>query len=151
MNDLSAVVAGVAEAVHGDDVRVIDDLLALLPEPTPADFVGPLLETLVDGHEYEEVLWSIVHAAESARTGAYERGLLSALPRLSRVAPEWARVLLLRCMNSETSLRALLSALSDAPPIERDAVGSVAEILRHSRPEQFSAAANAIASAVGRA
>lgn len=149
MNDLSAVVAGVAEAVHGDDVRVIDHSLALLPEPMPADLVRMLLEALVDGHEYEEVLWSIVHAAESARTGAYECGLLNALPRLSRAAPEWARVLLLRCMNSERSLSALLSALSDAPPVEREAVGSVAEILRRHRPEQFSAAADAIASAVG--
>lgn len=135
--------------IHGDDVRVIDHSLALLPEPMPADLVEPLLEALVDGHEYEEVLWSIVHAAESAHTGAYERGLLSALPRLSRAAPDWARALLLRCMNSETSLSPLLSALSDAPPVEREAVGCVAEILRRHRPEQFSAAANAIASAVG--
>lgn len=99
---------------RGGDALAIDGLVASLPTPIPADLVAPLLETLVDRHEHEEVLWSIVHAAETVPTGPYERGLLTALPNLWRTASEWAQVLLLRCMNFEASLRALLSALAQA-------------------------------------
>jgi hypothetical protein len=150
MTDQLAVVGGVAAAVKGGDARDIDDWLGLLPAPVPADLVRPLLESLVDGHEHEEVLWGIVHAAESVPTGPYERGLLGALPHLARVAPEWAEVLLLRCMNSETSLDALISSLPAAPRVERAAVRSVAGVVRHQRSKQVVAAAEAVTGAYDR-
>lgn len=148
VKDSMSVVADVGKAVRGRDPRVIDDVVALLPKPITADLVAPLLTTLVDGHEHEEVLWSIVHTAETAPTGPYEQGLLRALPQLSRSAPDWAQVLLLRCMNSESSLEELVSALAEAPEVERQVAGSVAEAVRRRDPERFSASANTIASAL---
>lgn len=145
MVDASAVVARVAEAVRGNDALAIDDLLTLLPRPLPSDLVKPLLETLIDEHEFDEALWGILHVAESVESGKYEPGLLDALPLLARDAPGWARLLVLRCMNSAEALGAIASLLPEAPRATREEVTSIAEDLGRDDPARFGHAANVIA------
>ena len=115
----------------------------------PADLVQPLLNTLQDNHEFEGVLWSIVHAAESVLPIAdYEPEMLRSLPTMVRRSPQWAKTLVMRWLNSHDSFLNLMAVVPSAGADERHAIRRVAHELIQSprfaaKAEQVMTIANA--------
>lgn len=131
------IVAAIAEAQRTGNWRRLDELVAQLPYPMTEEQLPDLLRSLVDDDEFTEVIFGVVHAAESAETAAYARSLIRALPNLVASSPWWAETLLMRVMNSPVTFAVLLDAAGDATYDQHQALLSAAESARQSRPERF--------------
>lgn len=145
MNATRNIVAAIAEAQRTEDWRRLDELVTQLPRPMTEEQLPALLRSLPDNDEFTEVIFGVVHAAESAETTAYARSLVQALPDLVASSPWWAETLLKRVMNSPATFAALLDAAGIATHDERRALLSAADSARQSRPERFEGPAAVLA------
>lgn len=96
----------------------ISELLAKRDERLPRD----LLSLLSDSVEYDEGMFSLIHAAESFDDNAYVRTLLSVFPHLVLSAPRWASIVLMRVLNSNSAQAEMVRQLRDAPALVKDTV-----------------------------
>ena len=116
---------------------MLDDLLArleaVLADPGSPEFVDRFEETLeqighvddpssieallgfVDGGLDDDLAFSIVHTVERFDDRSYVDHLLTALPGLEARAPEWARTIVLRVLNSPPSLAVLRDRAASGP------------------------------------
>jgi hypothetical protein len=86
---------------------------------------GNLLSLLSDNAEYDEGMFSLIHAAESyddGDDGVYVHALLSVFPSLASAAPRWASIVLMRVLNNSTAQLEMVRQSRDAPTSIKDSV-----------------------------
>lgn len=96
--------------------------------------IGPLLLLLTDDAEHDEVMFSLIHAAESFEDFWYVKGLLSVLSELCRSAPKWASIVLMRVLNNSSTRDELVGALHDAPPSVKETVAWLCDRVNERSP-----------------
>ncbi|WP_175038162.1 Imm30 family immunity protein [Burkholderia contaminans] len=110
-------------------VRDVETSISGVMQFADAQCIVPLLLHLDDTAPYDEVMFSLIHAAESFDDSTYVRSLLDALPKLVQAAPKWASIALMRVLNNASSKAALVQALSAASPDAKHAVTWLCEKL----------------------
>lgn len=81
-----------------------------------------LLSLLSDEAEYDEGMFSLVHAAENSDRGTYVQALLSVFPALVLSAPRWASIVLMRVLNSEAAQAEMVRQLRDTSAETKESV-----------------------------
>jgi len=117
---------------------VIDDRVDALLSEGGATLTEDLLASLSDKAEYDEGMFSIIHAAESIADTPYVSALLSIFPALLVSSPRWASILLMRVMNSDPTRRELVRQLREASPPIKESVRSMCERINEVSPEFLS-------------
>lgn len=102
-------------------VQSLDAALAKVTAHEDPQSIGPLLLMLNDATDYDEGMFSLVHAAEAFADDVYASAFLGVLADLCAMAPKWASVTLMRILNNEGAKRELIRALRLASPAERQA------------------------------
>ena len=117
---------------------VIDDRVDALLTEGGANLAEDLLALLSDKAEYDEGMFSIIHAVESLDEtpyGSYVSALLSVFPTLSASSPRWASIGLMRVMNSDASRHELVRQLRNAPAPTKESVRIMCERINEVSPE----------------
>tara|TARA_R110002126_G_scaffold10236_36_gene46146 strand:- start:3547 stop:4002 length:456 start_codon:yes stop_codon:yes gene_type:complete len=117
---------------------VIDDRVDALLTEGGANLAEDLLALLSDKAEYDEGMFSIIHAVESLDEtpyGSYVSALLSVFPTLSASSPRWASIVLMRVMNSDASRHELVRQLRNAPAPTKESVRIMCERINEVSPE----------------
>lgn len=117
---------------------VIDDRVDALLTEGGATLAEDLLALLSDKAEYDEGMFSIIHAVESLDKtpyGSYVSALLSVFPTLSASSPRWASIVLMRVMNSDASRHELVRQLRDAPAPTKESVRIMCERINEVSPQ----------------
>lgn len=96
----------------------VNDLLADGDEQLPSH----LLSLLSDDAEYDEGMFSLIHAAETYDDSVYVRALLCVFPGLASAAPRWASIVLMRVLNDSSAQLEMVRQLRDAPTLIKDSV-----------------------------
>jgi len=96
---------------------------------------GDLLSLLSDSAEYDEAMFSIVHAAESVDDATYVSALLSVFPQILSSAPRWASIVLMRVLNSGSAQTEMVRQLRDAPDIIKDSVREMCDRINKVDPK----------------
>lgn len=120
---------------------IIDNHVDALLTQGSATLAEDLLALLSDNAEYDEGMFSIIHAVESLDEppyGSYVSALLSIFPALSAAAPRWASIVLMRVLNSDASRHELVRQLRDAPLPMKETVRSMCERINEVSPEFLS-------------
>lgn len=99
---------------------------ALLTEGS-VTLVQDLLSSLSDEAEYDEGMFTLIHAAESIADTPYVSALLQVFPTMLASSPRWASIVLMRVMNSNASQHELVRQLRDAPAPIKEAVREMCE------------------------
>lgn len=68
----------------------VDDALRRVTASSDPAAVAPLLLLLDDDYEFQDILWSLLHAAERFSREPYVAGLVEAVLILATQAPDWA-------------------------------------------------------------
>lgn len=100
--------------------------------------VEDLLSSLSDEAEYDEGMFTLVHAAESIADTPYVSALLMVFPTLLAASPRWASIVLMRVMNSDASRRELVRQLRDASAPIKESVREMCERINGVSPEFLS-------------
>ena len=120
---------------------IIDNHVNALLTEGRATLAEDLLALLSDKAEYDEGMFSIIHAVESLDEtpyGSYVSALLSVFPVLSAESPRWASIVLMRVMNSDATRHELVRQLRDAPAPIKESVRSMCERINEVSPEFLS-------------
>lgn len=120
---------------------VIDDRVDALLTEGGATLAEDLLVLLSDKAEYDEGMFSIIHAVESLDEtpyGSYVAALLAVFRALSASSPRWASIVLMRVMNSDASRHELVRQLRDAPAPTKESVRIMCERINEVSPEFLS-------------
>jgi Immunity protein 30 len=106
----------------------VNELLADGDERLPSN----LLSLLSDNAEYDEGMFSLIHAAESYDDSVYVHALLSVFASLASAAPRWASIVLMRVLNDSNAQLEMVRQLRDAPTSTKDSVremcGRISEV-----------------------
>lgn len=65
--------------------------------------ISPMLLALNDEAEFDEGMFSLIHAAESFDDEIYVRVFLRAIPNLQATSPRWASIILMRVLNNQAT------------------------------------------------
>ncbi|WP_312687380.1 Imm30 family immunity protein [Brevundimonas nasdae] len=117
---------------------VIDDHVDALLTEGRATLAEDLLASLSDKAEYDEGMFSIIHAAESVDDTPYVSALLAAFPALSASSPRWASIVLMRVLNSSQAQHELVRQLRDASAPIKESVRAMCERINEVSPEFLS-------------
>ncbi|HKD27020.1 MAG TPA: Imm30 family immunity protein [Xanthobacteraceae bacterium] len=117
---------------------VIDTLVSELFTDGDERLPSGLLSLLSDNTEYDEGMFSLIHAAESCDDTVYVRALLSVFPHVASSAPRWASIVLMRVLNSGTAQSELVRQLRDAPTSVKDSVREVCRRINEVSPQFLS-------------
>lgn len=117
---------------------VIDDRVDALLSEGVATLTEDLLASLSDKAEYDEGMFSIIHAAESIADTPYVTALLSIFPTLSVSSPRWASIILMRVMNSDPTRHELVRQLREASSPIKESVRYMCERINEVSPEFLS-------------
>jgi hypothetical protein len=112
----------------------IAELLADCDERLPSD----MLSLLSDSAEYDEGMFSLIHAAESYDDSAYVRAVLSAFPNLISSAPRWASIILMRIPNSRSAQLEIVRQLRDTPTSIKESVREMCRRINEVSPQFLS-------------
>lgn len=112
----------------------VNELMANDDERLPSD----LLSLLSDDAEYDEGMFSLIHAAESYNDSAYVRALLSVFPHLVSSAPRWASIVLMRILNSYSAQSEMVRQLHNAPTSVKESVREMCERINKVSPQFLS-------------
>ncbi len=138
-----STLANLRREIETDGARpsVIDNYLdALLSESGP-NLSGDLLALLSDKAEYDEGMFSIIHAAESIDQipyVSYVSAMLSAFPMLLTSSPRWGSIVLMRVMNNDATRHELVRQLREAPSSIKESVRVMCERINGVSPEFLS-------------
>ena len=116
-------------ASEGGPFSIEQELAALLDKGGP-DLAADLLLSLSD-EAHSGAMFSLVHAAESLDTQPYPlyiSAVLSSVPQLFAVAPNWAVNVLRRLMNTNPPLRELVRQLRAAPAPIKETVLKICKL-----------------------
>lgn len=109
-------------ATFNDDPLAVDRAIAELWSEPHSACIGPLLLALDDKSDHPEVMFSLIHAAESFPDEEYVAGLVATLVELAVRAPEWTQILLVRVLNSHECGEQLIRQTSSASMQVKDAI-----------------------------
>jgi hypothetical protein len=122
LDDALRKVHDAAKLGGAGSVQALNRAVAELVErPTPA-YIAPLLLLLDDEADYDEAMFSLVHAAEAFDDADYAPKLLEALPAMRSKAPKWASIVLMRALNSSPTRDMLVRAARDATRPTKQAI-----------------------------
>ena len=116
----------------------IDELVQSLLAEGGDTLAADLLSTLSDEAEYNEGMFSLIHAAESldiAPYTSYVSALLSIFPMLSASSPRWTSIVLMRVLNSDAARHELVRQIRDAPSSVKKAVRITCDQINETSPE----------------
>ncbi len=99
----------------------INSLLSFQDDRMPHDF----LTLLSDTAEYDEGMFSLIHAAESVDNRTFVKALLSAFATLATSSPRWASIILMRALNNDTTRHELVGQLRTASPTIKDPIREI--------------------------
>ena len=88
-----------------DDVARFDQLISQISEKRDPKYVPVLMEAFDDNTEFEEVMYSLVHAVESYPRQIYVPLLIKEIPYGLKSHPYWLERLVNRIFNDESYLR----------------------------------------------
>lgn len=117
---------------------VIDDHVDALLTEGRDTLAEDLLASLSDEAEYDEGMFSIIHAAESVDDTLYVSALLAAFPALSASSPRWASIVLMRVLNSNQAQHELVRQLRDASAPIKESVRVMCERINEVSPNFLS-------------
>ena len=126
---------------EGARPSVIDSHVDALLTEGGENLAEDLLALLSDKAEYDEGMFSIIHAVESldeAPFASYVSAILSVFPTLSASSPRWASIILMRVMNSDASRHELVRQLRDARAPIKESVRSMCDQINEVSPEFLS-------------
>lgn len=109
----------------------INELMDKGNERIPSD----LLSLLSDSAEYDEGMFSLIHAAESYDDEVYIRALLSIFSHLASSAPRWASIVLMRVLNSRSAQVEMVRQLRNAPILTKRDVNEICERINEVSPQ----------------
>lgn len=112
----------------------INELVAEGDERLPSD----LLSLLSDGAEYDEGMFSLIHAAETCDDRAYVHSLLSVFPDLVTSSPRWASIVLMRVLNGPSAQTEMVRQLRTAPVSTKEAVRGMCDRINSVSPQFLS-------------
>ena len=115
-------------------VEEIDDALAEVTAHRSPTYIGALLLLLDDDAEYDEGMFSLIHAAEAFDDDVYVTELLSVLPEMRTSAPRWASIVLMRALNNEASRASMARAVRGAPTQAKQAIEWLCEKINERSP-----------------
>lgn len=115
-------------AVTGGTALEVDDALLPLIARSDPSILAPILLLLNEDGD-QDGMWSILHTAESFDGSTYIAGLLSALPELRLTCFEWAKILVIRILNSDDCRVTLIEQLGGAPAPAKSAVSAICEAI----------------------
>lgn len=98
--------AAIIELIADGDKRLPRDILSLLS----------------DRAEYDEGMFSLIHAAETVEDDAYIDAFLSVFSQLASSSPRWASIILMRVLNSRSAQLEMIRQLRDAPGYIKESV-----------------------------
>lgn len=107
---LEQVINGLSKEIqinHFNNVENIDTKLAEIMAFNDYSVIRPLARLLEDNAEYDEAIFSIIHCIESFEDNIYLNEIINELPYLVDKSPNWATVLLIRIINSNTARECL--------------------------------------------
>ncbi|QBG97575.1 hypothetical protein EYC55_22350 [Xanthomonas oryzae] len=119
------VVRGLLES--GAAIKDVDDAIANVSGLNERNSIGPLLLMLNDESDYDEVMFSIIHAAENFSDSDYVYSLLKIIPKMRVSNPRWASIVLMRIINNEAAKKELIIATAHALPEEKNAIALLCE------------------------
>lgn len=99
----------------GSAIAELDRRLLVVWGDAPPEVAVPALLGVLDDTYDDDAMFSVVHLVESAIDGVYLPALVSGYGDLVRRSPEWARVLLRRCLNSEEGAVRLGAVVASMP------------------------------------
>lgn len=112
-----------AAGLRGEgSVQALEDALKQVTSIGDSSSIGPLLLLLEDGAEYDEAMFSLIHAAEAFEDDTYVRAFLEVVPALQASAPRWASIVLMRILNNEPTKDALVRHLREMPEETKRAI-----------------------------
>lgn len=117
--------------------KAVDSLLSLGSTTLASD----LLKLLSDSVEYDEGMFTLIHAAESldqAPYASYVSAILSIFTTLSTSSPRWASIILMRLMNSDFTRHELVRQLREASMPIKESVRVMCERINEVSPEFLS-------------
>lgn len=120
---------------------VIDQRVAALLTEGGDNLAADLLSLLSDRAEYDEGMFSVIHAAESLDINPYRSyvsALLSVFPMLLVSSPRWASIILMRVMNSDVTRHELARQLRDASASIKEAVREMCDRINEVSPQFLS-------------
>ena len=97
-----------------------------------------LLSLLSDSAEYDEGMFTLIHAAENIDKDTYVRSLLSVFPQLVTSAPRWASIVLMRVLNNGSAQLEMVRQLRDAPVSVKEAVREMCGRINEVSPQFLS-------------
>jgi hypothetical protein len=109
----------------GNALEIDGALLPLFAHSDPS-IIAPILLLLNENGD-QDGMWSMLHTAESFEGAAYIAGLLRALPELAQSCPEWAKIVMIRTINSDAYRVELVRQLSEAKTPAREAAATICE------------------------
>lgn len=112
----------------------VNELVTEGDERLPSD----LLSLLSDNAEYDEGMFSLIHAAEACDDSAYVRALLSVFPDLVRSSPRWASIVLMRVLNGPSAQAEMVRQLRTAPASAKEAVRMMCDRINSVSPQFLS-------------
>ena len=125
----------------GARASIIDEHVDALLTEGGNNLAADLLSTLSDQAEYDEGMFSLIHAAESLDAtpyASYVSALLSVFPILFASSPRWASIVLMRVMNSDATRHELVRQLRDAPTSIKEPVRVMCGRINEVSPEFLS-------------
>lgn len=106
-----------------------------------ATLASDLLKLLSDNAEYDEGMFTLIHAAESldhAPYASYVSSILSVFATLSTSSPRWASIILMRVMNNDSTRHELVRQLREASVPIKESVRVMCERINEVSPEFLS-------------
>ncbi|MDR6609081.1 Imm30 family immunity protein [Pseudomonas synxantha] len=126
---------------EGARPSVIDARVDAMLAEGGKNLAADLLSMLSDKAEYDEGMFTLVHAAESldvAPYASYVSALLSVFPALFTSSPRWASIILMRLMNGDASRQELVRQLRTAPAPVKESVRVMCVRINEVSPEFLS-------------
>lgn len=125
----------------GARTSVIDACVDVLLAEGGKSLAADLLSMLSDKAEYDEGMFTLVHAAESLDVApyvSYVSALLSVFPALFTSSPRWVSIILMRVMNGDASRHELVRQLRSAPALVKESVRVMCARINEVSPEFLS-------------
>lgn len=133
-DDIAQMHAAVMLSGNGA-VQTLDEAISRVVSHRNPRSIGSLLLLLNDSYEHDEGMFSLIHAAESFDDDVYVRELLLVLPEISRSAPRWASIILMRVLNNESARDELVRLLRTASITVKESARWLCEKINERNPK----------------
>jgi hypothetical protein len=143
MNDLIAQLGDEIRDRRDNYVQRSEEVLGQIAGFHDPSSIGLLMPLLDDHAEYDELMFSIIHAIESFDDDIYVREILRHLPGFLAQSPRWTTIIHMRILNSPQTLAAYGSAIKTLSNPEKRAVHDVLNLVRR-KNAKFEAPADSL-------